>query len=341
MNDINAVLVKKNERLQWIDIYKGLAIVFVIITHCNWSDVQRKVLLFPYWIDMAVPIFMMLSGYVYSLSYRKNFQTLRDGYSKVRIIKSFLRYTIPFTIIYFIEMLVSIIYAKEMISITNLIKVFITGGLGPGSYYYPILIQMIFVFPIIYYVVLKFHHKGVIIMFIANVGYEIIKTVSGMPSGLYRLLIFRYIFILSIGSYLFLNNNFVQKKNYKYAYVISAIGFIFITLTAYSNYNAVIITEWQRTSVLAVLWIIPIFIYFVNQNIIRLGILAYIGKSSYHIFLIQMFYYALIYPTLDDIFLIPLVCALPLNIFICILFGILFYKLENPLNEKIMKLLLP
>ena len=51
------------KRNQFIDVLKGICIIFVIITHYNWSNAARLKYFFPFWIDMAVPIFMIISGY--------------------------------------------------------------------------------------------------------------------------------------------------------------------------------------------------------------------------------------------------------------------------------------
>lgn len=54
-----------------LDILKGLCIIMIIITHYGWSEKTRLCGLFPYTVDMAVPVFMIISGYVFSNSYIK------------------------------------------------------------------------------------------------------------------------------------------------------------------------------------------------------------------------------------------------------------------------------
>lgn len=53
------------------DILKGICIVCIVITHFSWSDTERRMFLFPFWIDMAVPVFMVISGYTHSISFEK------------------------------------------------------------------------------------------------------------------------------------------------------------------------------------------------------------------------------------------------------------------------------
>jgi len=48
-----------------IDLLKTISILFVVITHFAYPSDFRQKLLFPFYIDMAVPIFMIISGYNY------------------------------------------------------------------------------------------------------------------------------------------------------------------------------------------------------------------------------------------------------------------------------------
>ncbi len=57
----------KPSNIKSFDYLKVIAIFMIVVTHLGFSANTRKNLLFPYWIDMAVPIFFIISGYVYSL----------------------------------------------------------------------------------------------------------------------------------------------------------------------------------------------------------------------------------------------------------------------------------
>ena len=140
----------KEERNHTIDVLKGVCIIFVIITHFNFSNSQRLELLFPFWIDMAVPIFMFVSGYLWTLSYNKHkLNNLKSCYNVKHIAKKVSRFIIPFIIAFLIEETAFSIYNKSF-NIKDFILDFICGGLGPGSYYTPLMIQLILLFPLIY-----------------------------------------------------------------------------------------------------------------------------------------------------------------------------------------------
>lgn len=87
-------------RNHFLDLLKGLCIILVIITHCSWNDDERVKLLFPFWVDMAVTIFMIVSGYVGTLSLNRKNLSLLNMYSPKEVLKKLLRYTVPYIYIY-------------------------------------------------------------------------------------------------------------------------------------------------------------------------------------------------------------------------------------------------
>ena len=138
-----------------IDILKGICIIFIILDHyTNWGHELRLLLLFPYWITMAVPILMIISGYVYSLSFKHHsINTFKDAYHYKFVISKCIRYIIPFLIAYLLELAISAYDNGLQNIIVPWINGLFTGGWGPGSYYYPIMLQFVFIFPIIYFII--------------------------------------------------------------------------------------------------------------------------------------------------------------------------------------------
>ena len=84
----------------------------------------------------------------------------------------------------------------------GIFSAFLRGGFGPGSYYYPIMIQFIFYFPVIYAIVRRYNFSGVIICGLINFIYEILKYAYEMNAGCYRLLLFSYTLLIAYGCYL-------------------------------------------------------------------------------------------------------------------------------------------
>lgn len=157
-----------SNRIVILDILKFSCIVMVIVTHYEWTDEQRRQLLFPYWIDMAVPVFMLISGYLGAMSFeRHKIDDIKKSYNRYFILAKVLRYAIPFSVVFIVEVIADF-FIKSIIntewncafqpSVAGLIKFYINGGAGPGSYYFPVMLQFVFLFPGIYFAVRKKKH---------------------------------------------------------------------------------------------------------------------------------------------------------------------------------------
>ena len=59
------------KRIKAIDYIKAFCILMVIIGHCEVYSVYGKKLLMPFYVDLAVPCFLMLSGYTLSIRMQK------------------------------------------------------------------------------------------------------------------------------------------------------------------------------------------------------------------------------------------------------------------------------
>lgn len=322
-----------NLRNHTLDFLKGICIILVIITHYSWNVTQRVQFLFPFWVSIAVPIFMLITGYVYSLSYNKSSSnSLRVIYTPKNIIVKILRYTIPFAPVFIAEVVLYIIFKGERYTIIRFVKDFFKGGYGPGSYYHPVMIQVVFIMPLIWYVINRYKEKGLIIMFIVNLIFEIVKNMIGLSDGLYRLLALRYLFALSLGCYSY----YSPKINIKYSIISTLIGLSYLIVFNYTGLQPIIMTKWTNTSMIAVMYIYPLTKWLISKNLLKNSFIELLGKASFNIFLAQMAYFSvgdgIIYRTISSPFL-----QIVANIVICCSAGLVFYFIETPITKKIVK----
>lgn len=322
-------------RYQLIDFLKGLLVIFVVLTHCNWSESQRLHMLFPYWIDMAVPSFMIISGFVYSQSYMHNkISTIKMAYDYKKIIKKIIRYTIPYIMAFVIEVIVYIM--KGNVTFSNLVVYLFTGGIGPGSYYYPIMIQFIFVFPFIYFIIKKYDFFGLILTGAINFGYEFLKQIYGMPTEEYRLLIFRYILLISIGCYFAIGRKKIKNEHKTIVFVF---GCFWLFIIYYLKYKTHIINfDWAGTSMFSALYVAPIFSVLLRKNLTikkQKTIFEIIGKSSYNIYLTQMVWYGCNSQGFLTQYVNNYNFIIILNVLVCVTLGVVFFKIESILTKKI------
>lgn len=322
----------------FIDILKGLCILFIVITHFTWTTEERLHLLFPFWIEMAVPIFMIISGYVYSLSYqRQRINCFKDAYRPSNVINKIIRYTLPFLVIYLVELAYIVCTGQATLSpniIWEWILGFLQGGIGPGSYYYPVMIQFIFVYPMIYFILKKYSGNGLVLCFAINALYELFQRVIGMNGDIYRLLIFRYVFVIAAGCYLASKE---YKPNFKIEIPICIIGIAYIIGINYLGYTPRIIIYWTNTSFIACLYIIPIIYLLINKiKEYHFAPLEYIGKASYNIFLTQMLWYSFGSWFVEK-YITNRAILLVIYLIICIGSGVVFYLIETPITKKLIR----
>lgn len=326
----------ESDRLYTLDVLKGLAILFVIVTHLGWEDTDRLRLGFPFWIEMAVPIFMLITGYVQAASYVRSGGITRTSL-KDKIRKSLIRYTVPYVLTYGLELLFFVaytFYTAKTITAANVWDFFLKffqGGWGPGSYYYPVLVQITFLFPCIYLVVDKLRGKGVLLLAGINVLYEIIKLAWGINDATYRMLAFRYIFLLAVGCYFYKQRECAFNRC---ALAASALGGgIYITAVNYLGVVPLIFTQWTSTCMVSSLWVVPL-VYGVTKMQVRCRLLEKIGSASYAIFLTQMVWFGCggrkFVAMLSNSFWVECV----VTVVVCVLAGLVFHRITSILTKK-------
>lgn len=320
------------QRNHFADISKGLAIIMVTMTHYSWEKAERLQLYFPYWISMAVPIFMIVTGVMSTASYeRKGVNTLKQAYAPQLLTQKAIRYTVPFLYMYLVELVIELIQGRQY-TFFQMIKQFITGGIGVhGTYYYPVLRQMIWMVPLIYYIVKKWKW-GIGLCFFMNLILEVWKNEIQMDSEVYRLTAFRYIFAIAMGCYIYL----YKEKTSAWAWAgMWILGVSYIWKISYTDYQPEIFTRWKNTSMLSVLYMAPLFVWGMNKlSKVRCRFLESLGKASYHIFLFQIIYYNFICPYVMTI-LGSRVAELIISVCICLAGGYAYYLLYQYVSGKV------
>lgn len=318
-----------------LDFLKGISILIVIFTHYAWESTTRLEWFFPFWVDMAVPMFMIISGYVSAKSFEnKNIHSIGQAYNLKLTVNKLIRYTVPYMMAFIIEETILIIRAaskQEPVYAYNIFMTFLQGGIGQGSFYFPILFQFVFVFPVIYILIDKSDWKGLILCGLINALYELLQCAYGMNVNCYRLLVFRYILLIAAGCYLAIG----KTKIPFYVFIISfVIGFLFKYCTSYGNYQPIIIKYWVSTSFVAVLYFIPIAWFLIKRAHFKFKPVELLGRASYNIFFTQMIYYYCFAPSIYQS--IPnKTLQMIISILICTNVGILFYYLETPISNWI------
>lgn len=290
MNEENKIEKSTPQRIEFLDYLKAICVIMVIITHYDWTDKTSP--FFTMLINMAVPVFMIVSGYNFAMSNRKKAGgKLGKMYGWSMIKPKLIRFLVPFFAICMIEMVLLAWEDREI----NPLRIFLLGAYGPGSYYVPVMLQLLIIFPIIYVLVDRNAKLGITLAAIANLLFEIAVKVFEIDKYYYRLSVGRYILLIAFGCYLYLHPEHRVKRYQMWAMFLA--GFAYIVAVFGFDQELVLFGYWKTTAMPVAFYIFPIVILlfrkFYHSTIPGVfgSLLTWIGKASYHIFLVQMVYY--------------------------------------------------
>lgn len=315
-----------------IDVIKAFAIISVILIH-GLSNDSLYAILAPYYIWQTVPVFMILMGYNAANSFIKHNDTkLSDIFSQHYIMNKAKRILLPFAFIWFLQVLIQYIYFGNT-DIPELLRSFLVGGYGPGSYFVPLVIQATILVPFIYVILKKRPTRMMIVLFFVSLLIDLGSYWIDISGSLYRLLIIRHLFALTLGIWYALRKS---KIKLRWLLVPAAVSLVYITAVHYFNWERILEEYWHSQhapSYFYVMILIIIGIRFLNitkQSLFEKTFIL-IGQASYHIYLTQMFYFWFVHkrlPEFNGIIYIALFLIIP------IASGIGYYYLDTYLNKK-------
>lgn len=318
-----------------IDILKGLAIISVILLHSiSTSAVKSPLSIFT--IYQAVPVFFCIMGINAAMSFkRRNYSTLQQLYSLNSFAHRAMRLLYPI-------LLLALLYV-----------VFLGLGIdfrtlqGPGDYFIYLVIQFLFIFPLIYFFYEKNWKATLIISIIVSIAFEIWGT---SHYGLYRCGIFRYLFIIILGIWVSENLDIDKVKSVfsKSAFLGLNISVIYLGIVSFLNYSIPYFVKlWQPQIFISFLY--PVFLCIIGLVYLpkrgnKSALIAQIGRYSYHIFLIQISFFGSGLTLTKFIYNYELgighyllwALAILGNLIITIIAGYIFFKFEIK-SEKILK----
>ncbi len=276
---------------------------------------------------------MVITGYLSA----KTFKSIKDSYSIKTIFRKWARLIVPYLFVYILQVTIMIIKDSHR-TIIWFLGWFVQGGEGLGSYYFPVMMQIVIIVPLVIVIIKKWNVKGLIICFIFNLAFEAYQTQIHLDEELYRLVCFRYIFIVSYGVWLFFSEGKDSKMSRIFKVIVGLVGLLFLICFNYMSFSSVISHEWKNTTLLGVLYIVPIMGFLIRKKQIHFMPIETLGRASYNIFLVQMIYYwcvvGRIYERINNI-----VLEIIISVLICCGLGLIFYYIEQPVTRRINKLI--
>jgi len=364
---------QSNNRFLEIDLIKAMAIILVIFGH-TFSYVQQSTgtilpttqgtmhiinleglslnQILTKWMtysglltQQVVPVFIVLMGHNFGMSYtRKKYVSLRQIYSVNEFVRRFKRLLVPFAIAFISSIIIGIIV---LLLTGNWVLYFgpylLTGFLpinGPGNYFLSIIFEFLIIFPLMYIA----YHQHPKLLIGSSLLCALIFELLRPSSGIYSISIIRFLPLIALGLWISTDHNLFAKRNLwllplgifsgfyiilvnQFEYQFTVLGINFFQMTKSQNLFACFYT--------VLLVLVGIQVLQKSDRWPCIGIVALIGKASYHIFLVQIIYFGVNkyfythYHSIRDIFTIDNVEIILINLIICIIVGIIFYKLQE------------
>lgn len=323
----------ERKRLDSLDILKAMAILMVVVTH-SLGEYKYTEVYYLFGLNMAVPIFFVVSGITNSISASK-FSEVKKMYSVPRIGKQLVRFLVPIAFVYVMYMVCN----YNQYTFKEFIMLFIKCGFGSGSYYYMLMLQFVFVFPILYYIMRRWETKGLVMIFLVNLAIEVVGSLVHVPTPLYRILLYRYLLYIGFGIFIYMKRN--EKISEIFILCSLVFGISYIAILNSETYVAKIFTyqNWNKSSMMAAFYIAPIIYLFIRivpnmkEGIVK-QVVQLISNASYHIMCTQMMMFWYIKELYKE-WNTPVVLQLVVNVGISFLSGILLYQIDQFIRSLI------
>lgn len=327
--------IPSNQRCDEIDLIKSIAIISVILLH-GISERWLYLILSPYHIWQAVPIFMIMAGLTASVSESRNKRfSVSAAYKFSPLLKRMNRILVPFTFVWLLQGIGPAIISNNT-SGTHVLYTWLAGGTGPGSYFTPIYLQHLLLFPLISLtdrIMWRIHISlRVLTWLVVSLFVDYLCILCGVPDSLYRLMYVRYVFAVILGMYI------SRESLPRYLMVLGTIcSLVYISAVSYFTWKPhLLYPSWIAHKAPAYFYTVFLFVaiwHMPSRFKQASRKFLFLGKASYHIFLVQMVYFSTIHSRVNNY--THRMVALALALFICCSLGSLFFVVDRKVQHWI------
>lgn len=276
------VAVKNN--IEWIDGAKGVAAISVILLHCLPCLKEIGYMLH---IGQAVPVFIFISAYLIST----HFTTIESYFTIKRFVAKLKKIFVPFSIVTLLCALCMYV-GDYPITLRTIIK---GGGIGPGSYYPWIYMQIWFLTP---FIVLLIRKTPIFLSLLITIAIAIISEYifcilenNEFFENIYRMTLSRYIMVLYLGGIWPILN----KKGRVFFLFLGVFSTFCILNDCYLHFfdlYSIVPIFWMGYHWYTAFYVILIIVLL--ERIKYDESIKILGKYCWHIFLFQMFCYSFV-----------------------------------------------
>lgn len=298
----------------FIDFLKAYAIIFVVVAHIFPTSLWNYCL-FQVWADMQVPIFILIQA----------FHAYKKGAPIIKWTTLLNRIIIPFVLVQGFTLFFFILFFPNQ---TNdvLISSIISGGIGPGSYYFWIYLQVAIILVIVWPVINRLTRVQVTWLFLmCSIFCEVLFSLINLPDYIYRLLAVRYLFLIPM-ALIWVDEGVLLNVKHIILSIISIFFVLFFSFLKIDLEPLFYNTGWACHRWICYYYL-PILLtyalWLLYDSFFKVGWISSfvkkIGKSSYGIYLAQMSVFVLFPIQCMDFIELPLIKLLVCMLLIFIL----------------------
>jgi len=350
-----------------VDVLKAAMIFLVIFDHIVSWNIKRDIGV-ALWERISIPVFLIIMGFNMGLSFQgKGDLSLKELYSWSYFKNKIIRYVVPFLILYAASTVIGLfIYSFDFIAMYDgqnypnhgVINLFI-GYLpfwGPGNWFIPVILSSILIFPLLYKGFTKKPVLTLILCFIVEIVMQLtVFFVIGdiRPGGviswpkvhilnMFMSNILFYLSAIGLGMWFSIDHNLQSNRNifmwflypislaYIVAYQFFGFAFVIGKVPLIRGDYHFFVFPYSAFLFLIAIKLIP------KKSKGRISkAIKLISKSTYHILLIQILGYGMVYAYggAHDVIDVPFTLDRILDLVVVwitfISFGILWYKVDQ------------
>lgn len=223
--------------------------------------------------------------------------------------------------------------------IAQIANILMMGGVGPGSYYPLVYLQIAIILTLLYPLFMRYTMKQLLLPFIiVCLGMDMTLTVIQCPEWIYRLTAIRYIFLIYLGMAWVKNGIKINPTTITLS-LLTVFLTMFFKLTTLDLQPFFFATGWKTHRWICyyyVAFLLPAVVWGAFRMFYRIkhieNFISDIAKSSYEIFLIQMvifFYLSMIGEHLIINIYVRYVIMIPIEVFLSLWIGISYRRLKD------------